>query len=323
MQAGNDGVGRRSVLRGLGALGLLAALPACSSPFAGVRLTLATGGTQGVYFTLGNALADAWQARLGLDVRPAVLSTAGSVDNLARLAAGEADVVFSQVDTAAERLDRTAPDDPRALRALARIYDDVVHVVVPAGSPATSLTDLRGMRVSVGAPNSGVFVIAERLLAVAELSPERDLEAVQLGINDSVAALARGEIDAFFWSGGMPTQGVRDLAAARPIRLLNLEDLITQVRDAYPVYATGTVPAQSYGIPLPITTLLVRNFLVVRAEMPDDLAAALVEGMFDAQEQLTEASPAALTIDLRAAIGTQPVPLHPGAERFFRAEKAS
>jgi TRAP transporter TAXI family solute receptor len=250
-----------------------------------------------------------------------VLSTAGSVDNLARLASGAADVVFSQVDTAADQLVRTPATDPRAPRALARIYDDVVHVVVPAGSPATTLADLRGARVSVGAPDSGVRVIAERLLAAAGLSATTDFLALQLGINDSVEAVARGEIDAFFWSGGLPTRGVSELAQQRPIRLLNLEDLVTPVRAAFPVYAAGTVPAQSYGIPEPVTTLLVRNFLLVGAGMPDEVARALVEAMFAAQEQLAAASPAALTIDLRAAIGTQPVPLHPGAVQFFRGEK--
>jgi uncharacterized protein len=320
MHAGCEVLDRRSVLRALGAFGLLAALPACASPFNGVRLTLATGGTQGVYYNLGNALADAWHAQLELDARPTVLSTAGSVDNLDRLASGAADVVFSQVDTAANQLQRIPPDDPRAPRALARIYDDVVHVVVPASSAATTLADLRGTRVSVGAPDSGVRVIAERLLASAGLSAS-DFQAMQLGINESVEAVARGEIDAFFWSGGLPTRGVSALAEVRPIRLLNLEDLITPVRAAFPEYAAGTVPAQSYGIPEPITTLLVRNFLLVGASMPHDVANALVEGLFAAQEQLAAASPAALTIDLRAAIGTQPVPLHPGAERFFREEK--
>jgi TRAP transporter TAXI family solute receptor len=166
-----------------------------------------------------------------------------------------------------------------------------------------------------------VRVIAERLLAVAGLSPATDLQAQQLGLNESVQALASGAIDAFFWVGGLPTRGVTTLSQTLPIRLLNLEDLITPVRATYPVYAAGTVPAQTYGIPDPITTLLVRNFLVVRTEMPDDVANALVEGLFAAQEQLAAVSPAALTIDLRAAIGTQPVPLHPGAERFFRGEK--
>jgi uncharacterized protein len=306
-------------LSGTAALGL-AGLPGCSSRFAGVRLAIATGGTQGVYYNLGNALADAWQAQLDLDARPAVLSTAGSVDNLDRLAARSADVVFTQVDAAAELLERTRADDARAPRALARIYDDVVHVVVPASSATTTIADLRGARVSVGAPDSGVRVIAERLLAVAGLSVV-DFEALQLGINESVEAMAGGTIDAFFWVGGLPTRGVSTLARALPIRLLNLEDLITPVRAAYPVYAAGTVPAQSYGIPDPITTLLVRNFLVVGADMPDDVAEALVDGLFSAQEQLAALSPAALTIDPRAAIGTQPVPLHPGAQQFFRSEK--
>jgi TRAP transporter TAXI family solute receptor len=317
-------LGRRTVLRGLltgaAALGLLG-VPGCASRFAGVRLTLATGGTQGVYYNLGNALADAWQAQLDLGARPVVLATAGSVDNLEKLASRTADVVFSQVDTAADQLARTAENDPRSPRTLARIYDDVVHVVVPAPSPATSLADLRGTRVSVGAPDSGVRVIAERLLAAAGLSPATDFQALQLGINESVEAMGSGAIDAFFWVGGLPTRGVTALSETLPIRLLNLEDLITPVRATYPVYAAGTVPAQTYGIPEPISTLLVRNFLVVRTEMPDDVANALVEGLFAAQEQLAAVSPAALTIDLRAAIGTQPVPLHPGAERFFRGEK--
>ncbi|HLU60409.1 MAG TPA: TAXI family TRAP transporter solute-binding subunit [Pseudonocardia sp.] len=317
-------VDRRTVLRalvsGAAALGVLGA-PGCSTRFAGVRLAIATGGTQGVYYNLGNALADVWQERLGLDARPAVLSTAGSVDNLGRLAERSADVAFSQVDTAADQLEHIPDGDPRSPRALTRIYDDVVHVVVPASSTVQTLGDLRGARVSVGAPDSGVLVIAERLLEVAGLSPDTDFETVQLGINESVEAMSGGEIDAFFWVGGLPTQGVTALSQRMAIRLLNLEDLVTPVRTAYPVYAVGTVPARSYGIPEPITTLLVRNFLVVRAEMPDDVANALVEGLFAAQEHLAAVSPAALTIDLRAAIGTQPVPLHPGAERFFRAEK--
>lgn len=322
MRGGGQGVDRRAVLRAFGGLAALAAVSACTSPYTATRLTLATGGTQGVYFALGNALADVWQAELDLQMRPQVLSTAGSVNNLQLLATRAADVVFSQVDTAADELDRSRPGDPRELRALARIYDDVVHVVVPASSTATSLAGLRGGRVSVGAPDSGVAVIAGRLLAVAGLSPDTDFQTAQLGINDSVLAMERNEIDAFFWVGGLPTEGVTRLAAARPIRLLDLEDLISPVREAHPVYAPGTVPAGSYGLAEPITTLLVRNFLLVRAELPVDVAHALVEGMFEAQEQLAAASPAALTIDPRSAIGTQPVTLHPGAERFFQSVKS-
>jgi TRAP transporter TAXI family solute receptor len=209
----------------------------------------------------------------------------------------------------------------RAARALARIYDDAVHVVVPASSAVTTLAGLRGARVSVGAPDSGVAVIARRLLAVAGLTPDTDFQTFQLGINDSVESLEREEIDAFFWVGGLPTDGVTQLAQTMPIRLLDLEDLVAPVRSMYRVYAPGTVPAGTYDIPDPVVTLLVRNFLLVGAAMPDDLAFALVDSLFAAQQQLTEVIPAALTIDPRSAIGTQPVPLHPGAEQFFKSIK--
>jgi TRAP transporter TAXI family solute receptor len=111
------------------------------------------------------------------------------------------------------------------------------------------------------------------------------------------------------------------LAAARPIRLLDLSAVVPAIRASYPVYEVGTVPAATYGISDPVTTLLVRNFLLVAAEMPNDLAGALVAGMFAAQDRLVAANPAGRAIDTRSAIGTQPVPLHPGAERFYRSAK--
>ncbi|MGE0300608.1 TAXI family TRAP transporter solute-binding subunit [Pseudonocardia sp.] len=308
---------RRALLAAIGA-GLLAG---CAAPFADTRLRIATGGTQGVYFALGTALAQAWQSRLELSARPAVLATAGSVENLALLASGAADVVFSQVDTVADRLAGSGTTGLTAPRGLARIYDDVVHVVVPATSPARSVTDLRGMRVSVGAKNSGVRMIARRLLTAAGLRPDTDVRAQALGINESASALQAGGIDAFFWSGGVPTAGVSGLAQAVPIRLLDLEDLLPAVQARYPEYAPGTVAAGTYGIADPVTTFLVRNVLLVPAGMPDALAEALVSVLFGEQVALARASAAALRIDTRAAIGTQPVPLHPGAERFYRAAK--
>lgn len=311
---------RRTVLAlgaGMGA-GLLAG---CAAPFADTRLRIATGGTRGVYYTLGSALAQAWQSRLELVAAPQVLPTAGSVANLALLASGAAEVAFSQVDTVADRFAGGEPVGPTAPRGLARLYDDVVHVVVPAASPARTLADLRGMRVSVGAENSGVTMIARRLLTAADLRAEADIHGVALGINESVTALREGAIDAFFWSGGLPTAGVSELSLTTPIRLLELEDLLPAVQARYPEYAPGTVPAGTYGIADPVTTFMVRNVLLVGAGMADDLAEALVSELFAEQAALARASAAALTIDTRSAIGTQPVPLHPGAERFYRAAK--
>jgi len=313
---------RRTMLLGMGATALAAALAGCSTPFAEVRLRLATGGTQGVYYTLGAALGQAWQDELGLRTPPQILSTAGSVDNLRLLTTGATDVAFSQVDAAADIINTITPGAPFTPCALGRVYDEFVHVVVPAASPVTRLADLRGMRVSLGAQESGVFVIAKRLLEASGLAAA-DLRSSYLSINDSVTALRDGSIDAFFWTGGVPTVGVDDLARQMPIRLLDLKDVLETLRKTYPVYSPGTVLARSYGIPNAITTVLVRNFLLVDTQMPDDLAYALIKTVFDAQDKLAVVNPIALTIDLRAAIGTQPVPLHPGAERYFREAKDS
>ncbi|MCF7549994.1 TAXI family TRAP transporter solute-binding subunit [Pseudonocardia sp. WMMC193] len=309
------------VLAGLAVPALVGPLAGCGLPYDGRRLTIAAGVGAGVYYRLGGTLAAIWSEQLG--ATPEVLTTAGSVDNLDRLAAGTADVAFSQVDTAAERLAVDAPGDPRSPRALARIYDDAVHVVVRRDSPARRLVDLRGLAVAVGTPISGYYEIARRLLRTAGIDPDHGVEVRQLGLADSIAALRDGTVDAFFWSGGLPTSGITDLAAALPIRLLDLTDVLEDVRKAYPVYSPGTVPASAYGIGEPVATLFVRNFLLVPAGTDDDLAAALVQTMFAGQARLAAASPAALTIDARSAIGTQPVPLHPGAERFYRAGKVA
>jgi TRAP transporter TAXI family solute receptor len=309
---------RRTVLRAIGALGLVAALPACASTYSDLRLTVATGSRNGVYFALGGALATAWRDALGMRTPPVVTSTDGSINNLQLLADRKADVAFNQIDTAADRFAHSAAADPASLRALARIYDDVVHVVVPASSSLTSLEQLRGARVALGSEGSGVLFMAQRVLQALGISPDKDLKAVHIGLDASVVALREGGVDAFFWSGGLPTLGVADLAASMPIRLLNLQEDLTRIHAAYPEYAPGTVPAGTYGLAQPVTTLLLRNVLLVRADMADDVAYSLVAALFTRQEQIAQSSPNALTIDMRAAIGTQPVPLHPGAERWFR-----
>ncbi len=320
MTGAGRGMDRRAVLRGLGALGLVAGLPACSSPYAGKGLTLATGPKTGNYYKLGLALAQAWHDEVGIST--GVAETVGSGANMARLAVGKAQAAISQVDVASDAWTRSAAvRDPRAPRALARIYDDVVHVVVPRESSITTLADLRGRAVSIGDPDSGVHVIAQRVLTAAGLDPDLDGHAQTLDIDKSVAALRTGTIDAFFWSGGLPTGAVSNLAEMRPIRLLDLADVVDRLRDQHPEYAAGTVPVGSYGSTVPTTTLLVRNFLLVGADMADDLAYALVQAMFRRQQQLASALPLALTIDLRRAIGTEPIPLHPGAEHYYQDAK--
>jgi len=311
-------VSRRTVLGG--ALALAGAgLVGCAGPAAGeAPVVVATGGPQGVYRRLGEALAALWATDPG--VATGVLGSEGSVDNVGMLVSGRARVAFCAADVAVDgAVDGARPRHP--LRALARVHDDAIHVVVPAESPVRRLADLAGRRVSVGARNSGVLVIAPRLLATVGLTAERDLRAVMLGLGDSVAALERGEIDGFFWSGGVPTAGVDQLAATRPVRLLDLGEETVRLRTRYPVYDVTTVPAGTYGLADPVSTASVRNVLLVTADMAPDLAEALTRAMLERREALASADPAGRAIDPRSAIGTQPVALHPGAVAAYRASK--
>lgn len=309
-------VGRRAVLLGAGALALGAA--ACGRDAAGVPVALASGTPAGVYHRLGRALVDVWRSDLGAVT--ALLDSQGSVDNVGMLAAGLADVAFCALDVAADgAVDGARPDRP--LQALARVHDDAIHVVVPVASDVRRLADLRGRRVSVGAPNSGVLVIAPRLLATVGLFPETGLAAVQLGLGDSITALREGRIDAFFWSGGVPTAGVEDLARSVPLRLLDLTVEVDALRRAYPVYDVTTVPARTYGIPEPVTTVAVRNVLLVTAAMAEGTARGLTRVLLDRVDALVAADPAGRSVDPRTAIGTQPLALHGGAAEAYRALK--
>lgn len=303
-------ISRRVALAGAGLL----LLGGCEQRFDGTRLTITTGSRGAVYDQLGTALAAAWAANLGFT--PDVLPSAGSGQNLARLLDAGADVGISAADAAATR---AAAPGGEHLQALARMHDDYVQVVVPASSRITKPADLRGLRVSVGSDDSGVRLIADRLLAALGLSGETDLDRRGLAIDDAADALARNEIDAFFWSGGLPTEQVTALAQRIPIRVVDLSDVLPALSRQYQVYQAATLPASAYRLPGPVTTLLVPNFLLATDRMADPVAEALTRGVFAAQPALAAANRAARSIDVRSGIETVPIPLHPGALASYRS----
>ena len=322
MTPGPGALSRRALLHtGLSAGIVLGAGGACTGGSPEPELVVAGGVQPGVYINLARALAAIWQERLGLDRPPRVLNTAGSGQNMRLLTGGDATVAISQVDVAADIAGGPAATGPDEPMALARLYDDVTHVVARRDSGLARLSDLRGRRVSIGPDGSGYQAIAIRLLRSAGIGLDELGESAELGLPDAVTALREDRLDAFFWSGGVPTDGIRELAAGTPIRLLELGDALDRTREEFPVYSLATVPANTYGLPGPVSCLSVRNALLVTAAMPDDLAEALIRAAFDAQPRVAEASPAAVTIDSRSAIGTQPIPLHPGAVRFYRSTK--
>ncbi|MEV4142162.1 TAXI family TRAP transporter solute-binding subunit [Amycolatopsis sp. NPDC049691] len=295
------------------AAALVLVLSACSSGFGDLKLRIAAGNPGGVYDKLAQTLATAWAAGLGIE-RPAVLQTQGSPDNIDKVLAGAADVAFVAADVAADRY----KSDPR-LTTLARIHDDYLHVVVRADSDIKTVGQLRGRRIATGAKSSGVEYIARRLLQATDLTGS--VTTSSRGLDDSVKALLDGEIDAFFWSGGLPTPTLAAYNGTQSLRLLDIADVMPKMQEINQVYGTASIPASTYNQPGPVTTLLVPNFLIVPKSMSDDVAEALVRGLFDARQQLALANPAALSIDVHPGIETQPIPLHPGALRYYRDKK--
>ncbi|WP_406404498.1 TAXI family TRAP transporter solute-binding subunit [Streptomyces sp. NBC_00879] len=283
------------------------------------EISVATGNQGGVYAEYGAGYGDLIERRLP-DASARVLHTGGSVDNLRRVGAGDAQVAFTLADSAADAVAGRAPFTGRVpVVALAALYDNYVQLVVPADSPVRSVRELRGRRVSVGAAGSGTALLAERILKVAGLSAGKDVSTLRLDVREATAALAAGRIDAFLWSGGLPTAAITELRRTLPIRLVDLGDVVADLTRSYgELYTETTVPAVVYGAQSAVTTVSLPNFLVVRRDMPDAEAYWLTRLLFEGQSQLIRAHPEARRLDRRTAIATHPLDLHPGAARWFR-----
>jgi TRAP transporter TAXI family solute receptor len=278
------------------------------------RIRIATGSTTAVYHAVGTALAGVIEREFPeLDTQ--VLVTAASAENVQLVSTGGAEIGFTQADIL------VSGGSTPALAALARVYDDLLHLVVRADSPVRTLEDLRGRRVSVGAKGSGTVVTVGRLLSIARMSGPGVVDRRELSLDDSLLALTRGEIDAFFFSGGLPVAGIKQLSGEAAIRIVDLSRWEGDLRAAYSdVYVVRDVPTSVYQMPA-VATIAVPNLLVVPASMPDDLAYDLTRLLMEQRDVLGAAHPAAERLDPRSAIATLPVPLHPGAARYFQAVK--
>ncbi|WP_433392395.1 TAXI family TRAP transporter solute-binding subunit [Micromonospora sp. KLBMP9576] len=279
-----------------------------------VRIRIATGSPTAVYHAFGQSLATILNRELP-DVRASVVVTAASAENVRLVGAGEAELGFTQADVLP-----AAPDAQPSVVAVARVYDDLLHLVTTVGGPVRTLADLRGRRVSVGAPGSGTEITAVRLLEVARLGGHQ-VHRERLGLDDSVAALRAGTIDAFFFSGGLPVRAVRQLADRSATRIVDLGEWTGPLRGSNSeVYVSRDIPRSVYGTD-PVTTVANPNFLIVRADLPAPLIREVTRLLMERRQELAAAHPAAGRMSPRSAIATAPLPLHPGAADWYRAAK--
>jgi uncharacterized protein len=286
----------------------------------GGNLSVATGGTAGVYQVYGGGLADVISDELD-GYQATAETTSASVDNIKLIAQKDSDVAFTLADTAIDAVEgRESFDGPQPVRALAQIYTNYTQIGTTADKDISSVEDLRGKRVSVGDPGSGTEVIAVRVLEAAGLDPDKDIDRSQLGVDESVNAVRDGSIDAFFWSGGLPTGAVTDLATTEDLVLVPNAEYVPKLQDEYgEAYQEATIPADSYkGLDEDVPVIGVPNLLVVHEEMEDDLARDLTALLFAQKKRLTQVHPEAENLDREDAQNVvPPVELHPGAQSYY------
>ncbi|MFB7596099.1 TAXI family TRAP transporter solute-binding subunit [Streptomyces sp. NPDC056160] len=324
-------VGRRRALQGatVGAvvLGLLLwwLLPWRESPPTGT-IALSTGTTRGVYHEYGVRLRTAFAKDMP-DLKVRLLTSDGSQENVSRVATRKADFTIAAADAVETYVLDHGPG-AAGLRGVARLYDDYVQLVVARDSPIRSVADLRGRRVAVGPPESGVRLIAERVLKAAGIDPHTGIRPMADGIDTGPGRLRTHAIDAFFWSGGLPTDGLTQLASKFAFRFVPIDaGLVARLHaegGATRYYRATNMPESAYpavqdGSTVP--TIAVSNLLMTREDVDPRLTEWLTRAVIKSRDEIGAHVHSAQLVDLRTAIYTDPLVLHEGARRYYRSVK--
>ena len=304
-----------------------AALAGCRSDTTRAKfLSIATGGTGGVYYPYGGGIAKILNEHLP-GTRATAEVTAASVDNLKFIRDRRADLAFTFADTLSDAVRGRGAfqaSGPVPAAALVVLYSNYVHLVTLDGSGVRSVTDLRGRVISTGSPGSGTEVVAFRILRAAGLDPDRDVRRQGLGVTESADALKDGKIDAFFWGGGLPTPALQDLShtSGIAIRLLATAHLLPALKAEYgDVYFELQIPPGAYpGVREMVPVVGSSNVLVVHQSMDEQLAYDITRTMFEHQAELAAIHPEARKLSLESAVRNSPAEYHPGAVRYYREQ---
>jgi TRAP transporter TAXI family solute receptor len=310
-------ISRRGFLAGsAGILSALAVRPARADVF----VNFLTGGTSGVYYPLGVALAKIYGDNIP-GIRTQVQATKASVENLNLLQSGRGEVAFALGDSVKLAWEGDAEAGFKSkldkLRGLAAIYPNFIQIVASKESGIKSLADLKGKALSVGAPKSGTELNARAILGAAGLSYDDLGRTEYLPFGESVELIKNRQLDATLQSAGLGVASIRDLASSIPIELVAVPaDIIAKIGAPY---VSRVIPAGTYdGQTADVPTAAVINFLVTREGISDDLAYQMSQQLFDHLDDMVAAHKAATDIKLANAAKDMPVPIHPGAERYYK-----
>jgi TRAP transporter TAXI family solute receptor len=304
-------------------LGAALALSGAASAQEKFSLSIATGGTGGVYYPLGGGLANVLSKYVpGMQATAEV--TGGSVDNLKLIATGQPYIAFSMADAGqdAYRGEDKFKGQKVPLRTLMVLYPNRMHVVTIEGTGINKMADLKGKRVSTGSPGSATEVMAFRVMEAAGLDKDKDVTRERLGVAESVNAIKDRKIDAFFWVGGLPTAAVTDLANTPgiKIKMIDHSDAVEKMNKKYgQLYVHDVIPKSTYkGMDADNQIATVWNILVSSDKLSDQVAYDIVKTIFDHQPELINVHKEAQNFKLEnQKYAASPIPFHPGAIKYF------
>ncbi|MGB5064536.1 MAG: TAXI family TRAP transporter solute-binding subunit [Candidatus Competibacter sp.] len=284
-------------------------------------INILTGGTSGVYYPIGVALSQIYSHGIK-DAKTSVQATKASVENLNLLQAGRGELALALGDSVSDAWNGVEEAGFKAplkkLRAIAGTYSNYIQIVANADSGIHTLADLKGKRVSVGAPKSGTELNARAIFKAAGLSYD-DLAKVEfLPYAESMELIKNRQLDATLQSSGLGMAAIRDLTSVMKINFVPVpEELVKKIGNA--AYQPGTIPPNTYdGQSEAVPTATITNILVTQSDVSDELAYQMTQLMFDNLDRLVTAHSAAKAISLAKAPRNLPLPLHPGAERFYK-----
>ena len=289
-----------------------------------VNISIATGGTGGVYYPMGGGMANVLSKYVpGMQATAEV--TGGSVDNLKLIGTGKPYIAFAMADASqdAYRGVDKFKGSKVPLRTLMVLYPNRMHVVTIEGTGINTMKDLKGKRVSTGSPGSATEVMAFRIIEAAGLDKDKDMKRERLGVAESVNAIKDRKIDAFFWVGGLPTAAVTDLAATPGIKIKMVDhaDVVPAMNKKYGnLYVEDVIPKSTYsGMTADNHQATVWNILVAHEKMSDQEAYNIVKAIFDKRDDLITVHKEAANIKLEnQKTAASPIPFHPGAIKFFK-----
>lgn len=279
-------------------------------------ISILTGGTGGTYYPLGGSFAEIIKDATGIDTNAE--TSGASAENMTTLKNGDGEIAFSQTDIASYATEGKLMFENKKvdnIKAIATLYPETIQIVTTVKSGIKSVEDLKGKKVSVGAPGSGTVANAEQILELHGMTFE-DIKKQDLSFDESTQGIQDGTIDAAFVTAGTPTGAVEGLSATEDVVIVPIaEDKIDALIEKYPFYVEDEVPSGTYGLESAITTVAVQAMLVARSDLSEDLVYDITKAIFENLNKVTHAKGKLIQVD--KALNGVGIEVHPGAQKYF------